>query len=101
VQFNGKESVLIFKYYIKSCTYRITGKIDIDWSQTLRKKARGIDDCDLGRVQEVNQDHVVTKKGLVSTDEFLLPKALLDKDDGDCLIFKIGKKDAQLFMKGV
>jgi hypothetical protein len=55
----------------------------------------------LGRVQEVKQDHVVTKKGVVSIDEFLLPKALLDKDDGDCLIFKIGRKDAQLFMRGV
>ncbi len=67
VRFNGKVCVPIFNYYIKSRTHRITGKIDIDWSQTLRKKARGTDDCDLGRVQEVRQDHVVTKKGVVST----------------------------------
>lgn len=82
-------------------TYRITGKTDIDWSQTLRKKARGVDDCDLGHVQEIKQDHVITRKGLVSTDEFHLPKMLLVKYDGDCLIFKIGKQDAQLFMRGV
>jgi hypothetical protein len=67
----------------------------------LRKKARGVDDYDLGLVQEIKQDHVITRKGLVSTDEFLLPKTLVDKYDGDCLIFKIEKKDAQLFMRGV
>jgi hypothetical protein len=46
-------------------------------------------------------DHVITKKGVLGVDEFYLPKALVERYDGHYLWFKIGRKDAQLFMRGI
>ena len=36
---------------------------EIPWDEIIKKEARGIDDADLGEVQEVNSDNVVTQKG--------------------------------------
>ena len=35
----------------------------IDWDNVIKKEARGINDFDLGEVQEVNSEQVITKKG--------------------------------------
>ena len=45
----------------------------IDWDKVIKKEARGLDDYDLGEVQEVNGEFVVTKKGRVGKDKFYLP----------------------------
>ena len=36
---------------------------NINWDEVIDKKARGIDDYDLGEVQEVNDNLVITQKG--------------------------------------
>ena len=36
----------------------------IDWENVIKKEARGINDYDLGEVQEINEQHVITKKGV-------------------------------------
>lgn len=41
----------------------------------LNKKVRGIDD-DLGKVEPVAAEHIITKKGILSVDRFFLPKNL-------------------------
>src|SRR6187551_3521330 len=55
----------------------------IDWDKVIKKEARGLDDYDLGEVQEVNEDVVITKKGVVDKDKFYLPrsKALRFEED--------------------
>lgn len=78
-----------------------TDKVNIDWTQTIRNKVRGIANFDLGEVQEIEQDHIITRKGLVDIDEFYLPKDLLERYDGRCLWFNIEKRDAQLFKRGL
>jgi hypothetical protein len=40
---------------------------NINWDEVIDKKARGIDDCDLGEVQEVNDNVVITQKGILDT----------------------------------
>jgi hypothetical protein len=35
------------------------------WSDVLRKKANGIDDCVLGEVQDVQEEFIVTEKGII------------------------------------
>jgi hypothetical protein len=35
---------------------------NIDWDDVIKKEARGINDEDLGEVQEVTQDYVLVKK---------------------------------------
>ena len=36
---------------------------NINWDEVIDKKARGIDDYDLGEVQEVNDNFVITQQG--------------------------------------
>lgn len=34
----------------------------IDWENVIKEEARGINDYDLGEVQEINEQYVITKK---------------------------------------
>ena len=54
----------------------------INWDEVIDKKARGIDDYDLGEVQEVNDNVVITQKGVTDKDKFYLAKRLVDRFDG-------------------
>jgi hypothetical protein len=54
----------------------------IDWDKVIKKEARGLDDYDLGEVQEVDEDVVKTKKGVVDKDKFYLPRSKAIRFDG-------------------
>ncbi len=41
---------------------------NIDWADVIKKEARGINDADLGEVQEVRQNLVITKAGVVDKE---------------------------------
>ena len=43
---------------------------NINWAEVIDKKARGIDDYDLGEIQEVQEKVVVTQKGILDKDKF-------------------------------
>lgn len=64
-----------------------------------KKEARGINDYDLGEVDEVEPEIVVTKKGVVDKDKFYLPKKLVERFDGDKVWFSITKEDAENYRK--
>jgi hypothetical protein len=72
---------------------------NINWDEVLKKEARGINDYDLGEVQEVQADTVVTKKGLVDKDKFFLPKNLAERFDGHNVWFRIAEADAQNYRR--
>lgn len=38
---------------------------NIDWNDVIKKEARGLKDDNLGEVQEVREDVVITKVGIV------------------------------------
>jgi hypothetical protein len=46
----------------------------IDWSDVIKKEARGSGDEDLGEVQEVGQDYVLVQRGMINKDKFYIPK---------------------------
>jgi hypothetical protein len=69
----------------------------IDWEKVIKKEARGLDDYDLGEVQEVNEDIVITKKGVVDKDRFYLPRNKVNKFDGDKLWFEVSKDEAKAY----
>jgi hypothetical protein len=71
----------------------------IDWNNVIKKEARGLDDYDLGEVQEINDDIVITKKGVVDKDKFHLPRNKAVKFDGDKLWFELGKDEAKAFKR--
>src|SRR6478735_3353250 len=77
----------------------ISNSIDsnINWDDVIKKEARGLDDADLGEVQEVNNDNVLTQKGVVSKDRYYLPKSLTIRFDGNKLWFNITKDEADKY----
>jgi hypothetical protein len=73
--------------------------LSINWDEVIDKKARGIDDYDLGEVQEVQDNVVVTQKGIIDKDKFYLSKRLVDRFDGLYLWFNITEVEAQVFRR--
>jgi hypothetical protein len=73
--------------------------LNINWDEVLKKEARGTGDYDLGEVDEVQSDTVVTKKGVVDKDKFYLPKNLAERYDGHNLWFRISKEEAQQYRR--
>ena len=73
--------------------------ININWDEVIKKEARGLNDYDLGEVQEVHDNLVVTKKGVLDKDKFYLPTSLVERFDGHNLWFRITKEDAQTMRK--
>ena len=49
---------------------------NIDWADVIKKEARGINDADLGEVQEVRQNLVITKAGVVDKEVYSIPRIL-------------------------
>ena len=71
----------------------------IDWTDVIKKEARGINDADLGEVQEVHQDNVVTKASIVDKEVYSIPKNLAERYDGHNLWFKVTKEEAETLYK--
>lgn len=54
-----------------------------------------MDDYDMGEVEEVTEDTVITKKGVLDKDRFYLPRNKAIRLDGDELRFEISKDQAK------
>jgi hypothetical protein len=68
---------------------------DIDWNDVIGKEARGLGDDDLGEVQEIHGDIVVTKSGIIGKKVYNIPKSLIVKFDGHKLWFSVTKDEAK------
>ena len=66
---------------------------DIDWNDVIKKEARGINDEDLGEVQEVQSNYVLIQRGIINKEQFYLPKDQAESYDGTVLNFRISKSD--------
>jgi uncharacterized protein (TIGR02271 family) len=66
-----------------------------DWNEVIKKEARGLNDADLGEVQEVNENYVVTQRGTISKEKFYLPKSITHGYNGRILLFDITEQDAK------
>ena len=69
---------------------------NIRWEDVLKKEAIGIDKCDLGKVQQIKEDTIITE-GVINKKRYFLPKKLIDKINGNILYFKIMKAEAKQF----
>ena len=72
---------------------------NIEWSQVLKKEARGKDDDDFGEVQEIRQENVITKVGLIDKVTYSIPKSFVDTFDGHVLRFKLTKEEVETRFK--
>jgi len=71
--------------------------LDTAWSDILKKEATGIDDCDLGEVQQIGTDFIVTEKGIINKKRYCIPKNLIAGFDRHTLYFRIMKAESKRF----
>jgi uncharacterized protein (TIGR02271 family) len=72
---------------------------NIPWNEIIKKDARGINGADLGKIQEVGSDSILTKKGIINTKLFDIPKDLVKNYDGDVVYFKITEEAMNSYMR--
>jgi hypothetical protein len=65
----------------------------IEWNDVIRKEARGINDEDLGAVQEVSNGFIVLQKGIINKEKFFIPKDKAESFDGKILRFNVSKDE--------
>ena len=68
---------------------------NIHWNDVIKKDARSINDADLGEVQEIRLENVITQAGVVDKEVYSIPKNLVDRYDGHNLWFRVTKEDAE------
>src|SRR5918994_6773541 len=66
---------------------------DIDWHDVIKKEARGINDEDLGEVQDVQSDYVIIEKGMIDKEKFYIPKDQVESYDGNALKFRFSDSE--------
>jgi len=67
-----------------------------NWDDILNKKARGID-ADLGKVEAIAAEHIITNKGILSVDRFFLPKKLVDRIEFDRIWLNLTENEAEAY----
>jgi uncharacterized protein (TIGR02271 family) len=73
----------------------------INWDDVIKKEARGINDADLGEIQQVDQDFIITQKGTIGKEKFYIPKSHVAYYDGDILHVSITEEEAKnTYMEG-
>ena len=66
---------------------------NIDWADVIKKEARGINDEDLGEVQEVQSNYVLVQRGMIDKETFYIPKEQAESYDGNILKFRLSESD--------
>ena len=76
---------------MESSTYgRVT-----DWNEVIKKEARGLNNADLGEVQEVHEIIVITERGSINKEKFYRPKSVPHGYNGRILLFDITEEEAK------
>jgi hypothetical protein len=86
-----------FKRYNICRIFNTMSRTSINWDKVIGKKARGLDNADLGEVQEVLRGIVVTEKELEDRNKFYFPQALVDRFDGDFLLLNVSRLEAEAY----
>ena len=66
---------------------------NIDWSDTIKKEAEGINGEDFGEIQEVSNGSVLVQRGIINKEKFLIPQELAESYDGDIVRFRISEDE--------
>jgi hypothetical protein len=75
----------------------MSGNLNINWSDVIKKEARGVNDYDLGEVQEISEDYVISERGVVDKTRFMIPKTFVSNFDGHNLHFNVSEQDASKY----
>lgn len=66
---------------------------NIDWSDTIKKEAEGINGEDFGEVQDISNGFVLVQRGILNKERFLIPQELAESYDGDIVRFRISEDE--------
>ena len=66
---------------------------NIDWDDTIKKEAEGINGEDFGEVQEVSNGFVLVQRGIINKERFLIPQGMAESYDGDIVRFRISEDE--------
>jgi uncharacterized protein (TIGR02271 family) len=66
---------------------------NIDWNDTIKKEAEGINGKDFGEVQDVSNGFVLVQRGIINKESFLIPQDLAESYDGDIVRFRISEDE--------
>jgi hypothetical protein len=67
--------------------------------EIIKKEARGLGDADLGEVQEISGEFIVTQKGTVDKDVYYIPKNLVDHFDGSTVFFTVSEEEVKQYKR--
>jgi hypothetical protein len=67
------------------------------WENLIKKQASGVDDCDFGEVQQIQEEFIVTEKGIINKKRYCLPRNLIAGFDGHTLYFRIMKAESKRY----
>lgn len=65
----------------------------------IKREAKGFENTDLGEVQEVSREYIITQKGTLYKEKFYIPKNLVDRFDGTTVYFKLTEEEAKQYKK--
>ena len=85
---------MIFVVIFIRCLINDIMSSNIDWMDVIKKEARGLNDADLGEVQEVSNGLVLTQRGIVNKELFSIPQSVVESYDGKVLRFRISEIEA-------
>jgi hypothetical protein len=80
------------------------GKI-INSENLISKKAKGIDNIDLGEIQNITTDHIITMKTdpnlNKNKDKLFIPRNLVERWDEDNVWFQVKEEEIESFKETV
>jgi hypothetical protein len=63
--------------------------VGLSWDKAKGKNAKSINKKEIGKIQEITQDYIQIKKGIVDKDYFFVPKYFVEGYDGDNIILSL------------
>src|SRR6476659_2937931 len=64
---------------------------NIDWNDTIKKEARGVNDENLGEVQQITDEYILVQRGLTNKEKYYIPQDQAKSFDGSVLKFTISE----------
>jgi hypothetical protein len=70
-----------------------TTRVNVPWEKVKGKKAKSIDDKDLGKVEDIAPHYIEVKEGLIGKKSYFIPKHYINYFDGDNLHTSLTKDE--------
>lgn len=87
---------LVHILFIILCIKHFMGA-EINWADIKKKEARGLEDLDLGEVQEIEGNDIILEKGIIDKTFYRIPKNLAINFDGHVLNLNVSEENLKKY----